>query len=282
MMRRDIITKIRSILSYIEQHLFDTTLMEDLDRKFETRDLEPEFQVISGLSIKKYIFGRRMSEAAKEIVSGENVDQRFSERYGYTGEKSFYKAFSSYHGASVNQIKNHKVPYRQFNPISFDLVVSGREEPQFKIIDIDGYTKELNVDVVVLDIDTKTLNDRRREYISTHGNGTSELYSMVCKVADDRKTILYYQESFGGEEKTKFRRTIPPMTCIVFTFTGPLLETIDRNIEYLKKKWLEDHQYQIVDNCHFEIYKGGEIDDSMYQYDVMFILKINSLLDIFK
>jgi AraC family transcriptional regulator len=282
MMNNSIILEIKDILNNIEQDLCKPTLLEDIARRNEIKRIEKEFQAILGMSINKYIFARRLCEAAKEIESGAIIDREFSEIYGYTGEKSFYKAFANFHGISVKDVRNHIKPFRRFNPISFDVIISGGEDPEFKFVDIDGFTEELVVDVVNSDIDTKTLNNRRQEYIEENKVKSSALPSMVFRIPDGRNTILYYQKSYERNDKPKFHRSIPPMTCIVFSFTGPLLKTIDRNIEYLTTKWLKDRRYQIVDNCHFEIYKEGEIDDPMYQYDVMFILKINSLLDMFK
>ena len=131
------IHKIEEVIEYIEENI-----TEELDCKvlasrmnlfvYEFRRI---FSFIVGCPISEYIRKRRLSLAACEIMTSEKVDMLdICEKYGYTSQSAFIKAFGEQHGVSPTACLKEERAINLFTRPKFQLSVSGRESVPFKII----------------------------------------------------------------------------------------------------------------------------------------------------
>ena len=116
------IQKIENIIDYIETHITEEIDYDMLSSKmllslYEFRRI---FSFVVGCPISEYIRKRRLSLAATEIMTKDNVNlQHISEKYGYSNQSSFTKAFKEYHGVAPRECINDKQTINLFTRPTF-------------------------------------------------------------------------------------------------------------------------------------------------------------------
>jgi len=136
------IQKIEEVIDYIEENITEAIDCKALAAKMELSVYEFRriFSFIVGCPISEYIRKRRLSLAACEIMTGEKADMlRISEKYGYTSQSAFVKAFGEQHGISPTACSKGNCNINLFTRPKFELRVSGRESIPFTIIKSEEY-----------------------------------------------------------------------------------------------------------------------------------------------
>ncbi len=131
------IRKIEDVIGYIEENILSDISCDELAAKMNLSVYEFRriFAFIVGCPISEYIRRRRLSLAACEILNGENVDMRaISEKYGYSTQSAFIKAFGEQHGVSPTAYLKGKTDINLFTRPRFEMSVFGRESIPFNII----------------------------------------------------------------------------------------------------------------------------------------------------
>lgn len=89
--------RMQKVLSYMEEHISESLQVQQLadyvgmDRSYFSRRFKSEFK----MSPMQYLTAMKMSVAARELLHGASVYQA-AMHVGYTDEKAFSRAFSSY------------------------------------------------------------------------------------------------------------------------------------------------------------------------------------------
>ncbi len=136
------IQKIEEVIDIIEKNITEQISCEFLASKMNLSVYEFRriFAFIVGCPISDYIRRRRLSLAACEILSNEDVSLRIlSEKYGYSSQSAFIKAFKEQHGVSPSAYLKGKNEITLFTLPKFQMSVSGRENIPFKIIKEDKF-----------------------------------------------------------------------------------------------------------------------------------------------
>jgi len=129
--------KIEDVLEHIEENI-----TSDLDYKvlaskmgLSVYEFRRIFSFVIGLPIAEYIRKRRLSLAAFEITKNEKVDMlKLSEKYGYSSQSAFSKAFSEYHGIAPTVLMKEKRDIRLLTVPKFDLKINASENINFSVI----------------------------------------------------------------------------------------------------------------------------------------------------
>ena len=129
--------KIEDVLEHIEENI-----TSDLDYKvlaskmgLSVYEFRRIFSFVIGLPIAEYIRKRRLSLAAFEITKNEQVDMlKLSEKYGYSSQSAFSKAFSEYHGIAPTVLMKEKRDIRLLTVPKFDLKINASENINFSVI----------------------------------------------------------------------------------------------------------------------------------------------------
>ena len=95
----DWIERLNSVMDYIEGHLADTISTEEAARIAccSSYHFQRMFAYMADMPLSEYIRRRRMSLAAKDLLSGEKVLD-VALKYGYASPTAFNRAFQSVHG----------------------------------------------------------------------------------------------------------------------------------------------------------------------------------------
>ena len=129
--------KIKDVLEHIEENI-----TSDLDYKvlaskmgLSVYEFRRIFSFVIGLPIAEYIRKRRLSLAAFEITKNEQVDMlKLSEKYGYSSQSAFSKAFSEYHGIAPTVLMKEKRDITLLTVPKFDLKINASENINFSVI----------------------------------------------------------------------------------------------------------------------------------------------------
>ena len=98
------------------------------------------FSFIVGCPLSEYVRRRRLSLAACELMTDSDISIReISEKYGYSTESAFSKAFREMHGFSPIRCQKGNVEIKLFTRPKFEISVSGRSTVPFSVIKDTAY-----------------------------------------------------------------------------------------------------------------------------------------------
>ena len=136
------IQKIDEVIEYIESNItghLDYNIMAQ-KMNLSVYEFRRIFSFVIGCPISEYIRKRRLSLAALEIMSDNKPDMlKISEKYGYSNQSAFTRAFCEQHGISPTVCMKEKCEIKLFTRPRFELSVIGREEISVRIIETDDF-----------------------------------------------------------------------------------------------------------------------------------------------
>lgn len=136
------IKKIEEVIDYIETNL---TVEPDYNEMAKTMNLSVYefrriFSFIVGCPVSEYIRKRRLSLAAAEIMASNKADiSKISEKYGYSNQSAFTRAFKEHHGVAPSVYLHDKPRINLFTRPNFSVSISGREDVPFQIIKTEAF-----------------------------------------------------------------------------------------------------------------------------------------------
>ena len=128
--------KIEEIINYIEDNITSDIDYYVLASKMQLSVYEFRriFSFIIGCPIYEYVRKRRLSLAACEIASKDDIDMlKLSEKYGYRSQSAFIKAFNEQHGISPTAFLKSNCRVNLFTRPKFIMDIKGRETIAFEI-----------------------------------------------------------------------------------------------------------------------------------------------------
>lgn len=136
------IQKIEEAINYIEENI-----MLDLDynlmaakMNLSVYEFRRIFSFIVGCPVSEYIRKRKLSLAALEIMTSNKVDiLQLSQKYGYSNQSSFTRAFCEQHGVSPTACLHEEVEVNLFTRPEFEINIRGGENIPFKVIKTDCF-----------------------------------------------------------------------------------------------------------------------------------------------
>lgn len=138
------IKKIEAVIDAIERDVTAEINCGELASKMllSVYEFRRIFAFVVGCPISEYVRRRRLSLAACELVGNPDASIRtISEKYGYSTEAAFSKAFREHHGVSPTSVQKGGCEIRIFTRPEFEFSVSGKSTVAFSI----EYDKEFLV-----------------------------------------------------------------------------------------------------------------------------------------
>lgn len=136
------IKKIEEILLYIENNITNDIECSLLAKKMSLSVYEFRriFGFIIGCPLSEYIRKRRLSLAACEIATTEKPDlPALSEKYRYSSQAAFSKAFKAHHGCSPTKYTKNSHDIQLFSVPKLEISISNTETIPFRIINEDSF-----------------------------------------------------------------------------------------------------------------------------------------------
>ena len=136
------IKKIEDVIDYIESNLTGEPDFSEMAKimNLSVYEFRRIFSFIVGCPVSEYIRKRRMSLAATDIMANDKSDiSKISEKYGYSNQSSFTRAFSEQHGFAPSACLKNMPTINLFTRPNFSVNISGRENVPFKIIKTETF-----------------------------------------------------------------------------------------------------------------------------------------------
>ena len=136
------IQKIEAVIDEIEANITSRIDYEALASKMalSVYEFRRIFSFIVGCPISEYVRKRRLSLAACELMTESRISiKALSEKYGYSTEAAFSKAFREMHGASPVGCQRGECEVKLFTRPRLEFSVSGRSTIPFTVIRDEEY-----------------------------------------------------------------------------------------------------------------------------------------------
>ena len=154
----DWLSRLNKAIDYIEENLEDNLNIEDIaDQAYASPyHFAKMFFAILGVSPAEYIRRRRLTLAAKDLMSQDTKVIDVALKYGYESPNAFTRAFRNMHGVNPKDIHNSGVSISTFNRLTFDIKITGGTQMEYKIVErpafkIVGKSKKYKLDEFLKD-----------------------------------------------------------------------------------------------------------------------------------
>jgi AraC family transcriptional regulator len=253
-------------LWFIESHfaedisLGDIAAIAGVSRYHVTR----AFGEATGLSVMRYVRGRRLSEAAKSLRDGAPDILSVALDAGYGSHEAFTRAFRDQFGQAPETVRAQRLDNLALvEPIKMDqTLLADIKPPRFETL------RPLLVAGLAERYDAETSKaipaqwQRFAPHIGSIADQVGWTTYGVCHNCDEDGNFDYV----AGVEVSSFSRLpaefarvrIPPQKYAVFTHTEHV-STIRRTVMTIWNKWLPESGLEVVDAPNFERY--GETFD---------------------
>lgn len=114
---------IASALEYIENNLTEDVRTEDIAKELycSKSSLEKLFRYVTNMSIHDYFVRRRMSRAAKDMISNPDISLlELGVKYGYGSNEAFTRAFKSVWNIAPSEYRKNPMRFELFPALNLD------------------------------------------------------------------------------------------------------------------------------------------------------------------
>lgn len=276
------IADMNNALDYIEQNLEKDIASDEVAKashmsKFHFLRI---FKILTGYTIGDYIRERRLSLAAKDVVSSKLKIIDIAYKYGYETPEAFTKAFKRLHGISPSEARKNRKNLKAIPPLSFQITVKGEERMNYKI--------EVKESFKVVGI-TRRFNSKNGDNF----RGIPKFWDEVCKSGQyailernqGKLGVMGVCSNFNMEtqdfdysiavEGDKLEGIgnysviqVPKLSFAVFESIGPMPDALQEVTRRIFSEWFPATKYEHADGPEFEVYLPGDVQAEDYRSEV--------------
>lgn len=264
--------ELNQVVEYIEEHLTEDLSLESIadfagvsDYHFRT-----VFFHLAGMTLNEYVKNRKLSEANKDLLSGEKVtDVAF--KYGYQSVDGFTRAFKKWSGFLPSDVTKTGVS-KTFPKLTFIISVKGgtamefriEEKPAFYLVGVSKRVpmqfEGVNHEIVKL---AESITEEQKKEMHTLQN--IEPYEIVNASyhadANFQKEEGYLTHLIGvlttkeeiSDQLDKVQ--VEPYTWAIFPNEGPFPSTLQETMAKTYSEWLPSSNYEVINAPHFSFTK---------------------------
>lgn len=279
------ITRLNTVIDYIEEHLSDTIDYDEVARLAccSAYHFQRMFTYMADVPLAEYIRRRRMSKAAVDLQNSAEKIIDIALKYGYSSPTAFNRAFQSVHGIAPSLIKTKGVSVKAFPPVSFKITIKGAIAMEYRIEKKDafriiGISQPLHHDIeknfeVVPQMWQKASMDGTIPKLAKMMN--TELMGLLgvsaCGDVDDWKYFIAVT-SHDFIDDTLEAYNVPAATWAIFSGSG-----VGQSIQELEKRilteWLPTSGYEYANGPDIEVYLNPDPQDTKYEVWIPVIKK---------
>lgn len=264
--------ELNQVVEYIEEHLTEELSLESIadfagvsDYHFKT-----VFFHLAGMTLNEYVKNRKLSEANKDLLSGEKVtDVAF--KYGYQSVDGFTRAFKKWSGFLPSDVTKTGVS-KTFPKLTFIISVKGgtamefriEEKPAFYLVGVSKRVpmqfEGVNHEIVKL---AESITEEQKKEMHTLQN--IEPYEIVNASyhadANFQKEEGYLTHLIGvlttkeeiSDQLDKVQ--VEAYTWAIFPNEGPFPSTLQETMAKTYSEWLPSSNYEVINAPHFSFTK---------------------------
>ncbi|MGO3049431.1 AraC family transcriptional regulator [Staphylococcus casei] len=260
----DVIKQIQQAIVYIEDHLLEPFHLQKLSDYvgLSPYHLDQSFKMIVGQSPSEYARARRMTVAAKEIISGSSRLIDIAKKYHYSDANEFANDFSDFHGVSPIQVNTKREDLHMLPRLYIKLTTTEKPPYPYRLehtpnLSLVGYAQFINANELenpfkVPDILEDLLIEGKIEELQ-HYNDVSphELFVVNCPLDQG-------MEVFVGVPSERYpdhleNRMLPERQYAKFNLQGDIDYVINEAWYYIETSLQMTLPYE-RDSLYVEVY----------------------------
>ncbi len=270
------VERLNETMKYMEEHLTEEMDYEQLGKIAccSAYHFQRMFAYMAGVPLAEYIRRRKMSLAAVDLQGGDMKIIDVAEKYGYQSPTAFNRAFQSVHGIAPSKVREQGVSVKSFPPISFQIMVKGGEEMEYRI----ETKKAFRIVGVSASLDRQIENNFKvvpQMWQEAAMNGT--VGKLAGMMDSDPKGLLGVS-ACGNEEDWKYfiavastkergdfeEYQVPASTWAVFPGSGTniSIQELERRIV---TEWLPASGYEYGNGPDIEVYLNPDPQNAKFE-----------------
>lgn len=259
---------LNTAVDYIETHLTETLNAARIAQIAGCSEYQllRMFPYLTGIGLKEYIRKRRMSQAARDLMSEEIQIVDLAARYGYASPTAFTRAFRAEHGITPQQARRGAVRLILYPRLTFQLSVKGAKPMEYRIENLSEFRA-----VGILDPDWsnegKTPSAKATAFWCALGNDVHRVLDLIdgsnpsgllgLSFCDEQKNTICYMAAVATnatcpENMTEHR--VPAATYAVFECRGAMPEAMSDLWHNIMSEWLPSSGFEWDGASDFERY----------------------------
>jgi AraC family transcriptional regulator len=135
------VNRINEVIDYTENNL-----LEEINKKKISEIMACPYSVfqrsfvqITGITLGEYIWRRKLTKAAFDILNSNEKIIDIALKYGYESADAFTVAFKKAHGISPSAVRKPEVNLKLYSRLRFTLSIKGTEEMDYKVVEKDAF-----------------------------------------------------------------------------------------------------------------------------------------------
>ncbi len=271
------IQRLNKTIAYIEENLDGDISYQELGRLAccSSYHYQRMFGFMAGMPLSEYIRKRRMSRAAVDLQNREVRIVDTAVKYGYDSPTAFNRAFQSVHGFAPSQAKEAGRTLKSFPPISFQIVVKGAVQMDYRIekkqaFRIVGVSAPMDAEIeknfaIVPQLWGKAAQDGTIPKLAAKMNSqpVGVLGVSVCNEAAEN--WRYYIAVASTDDAGEFEEyTVPAFTWAVFPGQGSGI-SIQQLEQRIITEWLPTSGYEYANGPDVEVYLDPNPENTKYE-----------------
>lgn len=277
----DWLDNMNKAIEYIESNLTDEFSYERASRIAccSVFHFQRMFSYIAGVSLSEYIRRRKMTLAAFDLQSTEELVIDLSLKYGYESPTAFNRAFQGIHGISPSKARKAGSDLKAYPKISFTISIKGEEQMNYRIVEkeefrIIGFKEhyEMNVDEAFAKVPLfwqKIIKEGRVPKILSMMNKKpfGLLGVSTCMNGKDFDYYIAVASDIPiSEDLSEYK--IPSGTWAIFECIGPMPDSIQSLQRRIVTEWLPTSGYEYANAPDIEVYYDGDQQSKDYKSEV--------------
>ena len=175
----NVLKHLNAAVDYIEANLCAELDFDQTARMacVTTDSFQRFFSYMTGMTLNEYVRRRRLTLAAADLRHTDAQVIEIAMKYGYDSADAFTRAFSKQHGITPSAYRKHGGALKVYPPASFQIVIKGAKEMDFRIIDLP----ETKVYGISKQYDGMGYNTREELRHSMWANNCDDVPGQLCE-----------------------------------------------------------------------------------------------------
>ena len=277
----DWLDRMNKAIEYIEANLADEISYEKASRIAccSVFHFQRMFSYIAGVPLSEYIRRRKMTLAAFDLQSADELIIDLSMKYGYESPTAFNRAFQGIHGVSPSCARKPGTELKAYPRISFTISIKGEEQMNYKIVEKEAFRivgvkehYEMNVDEAFNKVPLfwqKAITEGKAAKILSLMN--KEPYGLLgVSTCMNGKDFDYYIAVASDLPLTDDmdEYIVPAVTWAIFECIGPMPDSIQSLQRRIVTEWLPTSGYEYANAPDIEVYREGDQQSKDYKSQV--------------
>ena len=283
------VESLQRAIDFMEEHLLEDVLIEEIAREGNASvfHFQRTFAILTDMSVADYLRQRRLTLAAKEILTTAHKVIEIAYKYGYDTPEAFTKAFRRQHGTTPSGLRKNRGTIQSFNRLVIHVSLKGAEPMKYRIIEKEAF-EAVGIKKEVSCIDGANSREIPKMWGEVNASGMTDslarlnnggVEGLLGICVDKRDTggqlIDYWiaVDHKGETPEDLEKLEIPASKWGVFEVHGAMPLAIQEVWNQIISEWFPSNQYEHAGTPDLEVHPEGDPSSKDYYAEIWIPLK---------